>query len=254
MMFNTMENGSKFIELRSDRKDNDGKLNCIPKVIPLKDEKPIIKTKIEKEKENPLSKQMTEKIITENKVLNEANKNLKDIPQNPIINIDEIEEKARKFEHQPKMSLQNQKQKDFEKYKIYRYLNSSQRSSKTFTESSICGSENFEKEERKPLSMVELMKLYRQRKEREFRKVVNSPFTAYKLQHKLKCYELKKRKENPDNVELVPIEGQPKPFDRVYPSNKDIYRRVKRMKSEKDKIRNIYGKTQSNFDQIKRAN
>ena len=101
--------------------------------------------------------------------------------------------------------------------------------------------------------MVELMKLYKERKEREFKKVVNSPFTAYRMKHKFRIYQLKQINENPGKVEFIPIEGGPKPFDREFPSNKEIYRIHKRVKSEKAKLLDISCKIQANFEKFKKS-
>ena len=87
---------------------------------------------------------------------------------------------------------------------------------------------------KKPMTAVEFMKLYQKQKEKEYRKVVNSPFTAYKMKYQFHAYKLMKQKKALlEDFGLEPIEGSLQPFNKEFPTKKHIYHIKKSLNSER---------------------
>lgn len=111
------------------------------------------------------------------------------------------------------------------------------------------------------MSMVDVVREGRLKKELEFRKVVDSSFTAYKRQGMFSLYELRshpvagappepqhqtraeiaRRAQNerlfgPEHdPDLVPIESAPKAYNREFPSNRDVYHRERLLRRERSR-------------------
>ena len=107
--------------------------------------------------------------------------------------------------------------------------------------------------------MVAAVRESRIRKEQEFRKVVDSPFTAYKRQGTFSLYEIRTHHTPgapPDHLsraeeslraqkerllgsehdpDLVPIESAPKTYGREYPTKKDAYHRERLLRRERSR-------------------
>ncbi len=84
--------------------------------------------------------------------------------------------------------------------------------------------------------MTDKLKLYKQKKETVFRKIVNSPFTRYRLEKSFKCYELRENPVSRKGPKLVALEGVPKSFDKSFPNFKEKTNMQKLLEKEKTNL------------------